>query len=256
MKTAIVYKEGKAFLITEMPEEPKYGKWHYDDHDNMKKSLAYQSALQSAISSAIEIAPECQGIVKELMQGSEHPIPISGPEPNKPYIVEGIEWEKDNRDVNENGRYKYTKVVAFIRLSNSEVGNTPTCGACGKPLTKVRPGKEQCDNIKCPSNAEVGKEHQDNIEMITGHPDRNWEEDFSHENGKYINRCYGCELHFMGHKRRTRCKKCCVGKEETEKEPKDVIDFATWYSGMERNKVINAYKRYKNEVIRRKNPTV
>jgi hypothetical protein len=31
--------------------------------------------------------------------------------------------------------------------------------------------------------------------------------------------------------------------------PKSVIDFATWYSGMERVKVINAYKRYLKEEV-------
>lgn len=36
-------------------------------------------------------------------------------------------------------------------------------------------------------------------------------------------------------------------KEETQ-EPKDVIDFAVWYSGMERQKVVRAYQRYQKEV--------
>jgi hypothetical protein len=108
------------------------------------------------------------------------------------------------------------------------------------------------------SNSEVGKEEQDNIEMITGHPDRNWEEDFSHENGKYINRCYGCELHFMGHKRRTRCKKCCVGKEETEKESQESMLAEIgqlYYNAVERGdgEVSHILKDFE---IRRKNPTV
>jgi hypothetical protein len=30
---------------------------------------------------------------------------------------------------------------------------------------------------------------------------------------------------------------------------KDIIDFAVWYSGMDRIKVENAYKRYIKEVI-------
>jgi hypothetical protein len=38
-------------------------------------------------------------------------------------------------------------------------------------------------------------------------------------------------------------------KEESQEEPKDVIDFAVWYSGMERPKVINAYNRYQKEVL-------
>lgn len=35
-----------------------------------------------------------------------------------------------------------------------------------------------------------------------------WPEDFSHENGCYMNRCCGCCLIFHGHKRRVECKVC------------------------------------------------
>lgn len=38
---------------------------------------------------------------------------------------------------------------------------------------------------------------------------------------------------------------------ETQEEPKD-IDFVVWYSGMTRDKVINAYKRYLREELTRK----
>jgi len=39
---------------------------------------------------------------------------------------------------------------------------------------------------------------------------------------------------------------------EMEKDQKenDLIDFAQWYSGMDRDKVINAYKRYQNETFK------
>jgi hypothetical protein len=47
-----------------------------------------------------------------------------------------------------------------------------------------------------------------NNEIITGHPDRNWDEDFLHENGNYVNNCVSCRLYFRGHKRRVICKKC------------------------------------------------
>jgi hypothetical protein len=36
-------------------------------------------------------------------------------------------------------------------------------------------------------------------------------------------------------------------KEESQEPPKPVIDFAVWYSGMDRHKVINAYNRYLRE---------
>jgi len=36
----------------------------------------------------------------------------------------------------------------------------------------------------------------------------NWEEDYEHENGNYINTCIECKLPFKGHKRRVICKMC------------------------------------------------
>src|ERR1700759_4156825 len=40
--------------------------------------------------------------------------------------------------------------------------------------------------------------------------ERDWTEDFSHENGKYICHCVECKQKFMGHKRRAVCKQCAV----------------------------------------------
>jgi len=37
---------------------------------------------------------------------------------------------------------------------------------------------------------------------------KNWPEDFSHENGNYINTCMRCNEKFLGHKRRVVCKQC------------------------------------------------
>lgn len=36
-------------------------------------------------------------------------------------------------------------------------------------------------------------------------------------------------------------------KSENEKLKKEIIDFPTWYSGMQREKVEKAYNRYKEE---------
>lgn len=41
-------------------------------------------------------------------------------------------------------------------------------------------------------------------------------------------------------------------KGETQEENKAVIDFAVWYSGMDRQKVVTAYQRYEREVLTRK----
>lgn len=38
--------------------------------------------------------------------------------------------------------------------------------------------------------------------------DRDWKEDFSHENGNYMNTCMYCKLMFYGYKRRVVCKIC------------------------------------------------
>ncbi len=40
----------------------------------------------------------------------------------------------------------------------------------------------------------------------------NWTEDFSHENGNYINMCIECDNTFLGHKRRVLCNNCFNGK--------------------------------------------
>lgn len=43
---------------------------------------------------------------------------------------------------------------------------------------------------------------------VSADPGRDWPEDFSHENGKYLRVCIFCEGPFTGHKRRVCCKKC------------------------------------------------
>jgi hypothetical protein len=38
--------------------------------------------------------------------------------------------------------------------------------------------------------------------------ERNWPEDFSHENGQYYCSCVYCGERFVGHKRRVVCRRC------------------------------------------------
>ncbi len=47
-----------------------------------------------------------------------------------------------------------------------------------------------------------------------GHPDRDWPEDFPHENGNYLRECLQCDLSFIGHKRRYVCRSCERANEE------------------------------------------
>lgn len=37
---------------------------------------------------------------------------------------------------------------------------------------------------------------------------KDWVQDFSHENGCYLNTCIECKMEFKGHKRRVVCKEC------------------------------------------------
>lgn len=48
----------------------------------------------------------------------------------------------------------------------------------------------------------------DFISLNSDHPEKNWTEDFSHENGNYLNHCIICKDDFFGHKRRVLCKSC------------------------------------------------
>jgi hypothetical protein len=63
----------------------------------------------------------------------------------------------------------------------------------------------------------------------------NWVEDFSHENGNYLNNCISCKKDFIGHKRRVVCKVCAfadviivdddgIGKAHTLASLKDCTD--------------------------------
>lgn len=49
------------------------------------------------------------------------------------------------------------------------------------------------------------------IIMRSDRPERDWEEDFEHENGCYECNCIECNHSFFGHKRRVNCKLCSNG---------------------------------------------
>lgn len=55
---------------------------------------------------------------------------------------------------------------------------------------------------------DVVEDHRVVMGTPTDWAERNWPEDFNHENGQYFNRCIECDKEFMGHKRRMVCKKC------------------------------------------------
>jgi hypothetical protein len=51
----------------------------------------------------------------------------------------------------------------------------------------------------------------DNMPHLPGSKPGDWPEDFPHENGNYMCRCYRCKVMFYGHKRRVACKVCISG---------------------------------------------
>ena len=51
--------------------------------------------------------------------------------------------------------------------------------------------------------------------------DKDWPEDFSHENGNYSCRCTFCGGVFTGHKRRVVCKVCATASTTTSSKGKE-----------------------------------
>lgn len=78
---------------------------------------------------------------------------------------------------------------------------------------------------KCSIHAKEGKE-KSTPEYVPS--ERDWTEDFEHENGKYFCVCGQCKNIFIGHKRRVRCKLCGYGS-----NPKTAVkpDFAKLAEG-------------------------
>jgi hypothetical protein len=48
------------------------------------------------------------------------------------------------------------------------------------------------------------------LRAVFCNPGRDWEEDFGHENGQYMNICCHCAQTFIGYKRRVVCKLCAT----------------------------------------------
>jgi hypothetical protein len=180
--------DGKIYLVENMPEKPKYGKWRYQDSENMRKDLAYGEALQSAIDSAVEVSNQ-----EEVLKALDISAPL---------------------------------------LSSRQFFSLE----CSVEKQKVISSPKWYALVTFPESGEK--------------KDRDWVEDFTHENGNYMNKCANCGEQFKGHKRRPLCKVCgspLEKKEQEETQEQAIIDFAQWYSGMDREKVKTAYKRYINE---------
>ena len=95
--------------------------------------------------------------------------------------------------------------------------------------------------------------------------ERDWTEDFPHENGMYQNRCMDCGLLFFGHKRRVWCK-LCGGKpakadsdkrKSAEETEKGIIEFmlTDLFNDLQKNAYNFEYHNYHykeaNQIIRK-----
>jgi len=91
------------------------------------------------------------------------------------------------------------------------------------------------------------------------HPERNWTEDFSHENGNYYCRCYECGCVFLGHKRRGVCKVCSAAptappasgvSEEAVKMAQDAVDYYAGYNLGHMQQIEIDYVSLAREILR------
>lgn len=91
--------------------------------------------------------------------------------------------------------------------------------------------------------ADLNKEIEDEKrkQAMPSHSERDWVEDFSHENGNYTCKCCKCGMLFYGHKRRPICKVCASKEIEEQtkgmtaeefikiKHPRDYEDIPEWH---------------------------
>ena len=63
----------------------------------------------------------------------------------------------------------------------------------------------------CCMNKTYTLEYDNTFEETIKQDERNYTEEFNHENGMYANICTECNNQFIGHKRRIVCKVCAKG---------------------------------------------
>lgn len=73
---------------------------------------------------------------------------------------------------------------------------------------------------------------RDTTDAVSGGTERDWPEDFPHENGNYVCRCVTCKQNFIGHKRRVQCKACAC-KPVAPDSGKDAFE-AWWAENIQR----------------------
>lgn len=208
--------KGQWFYQPNWPEKPIKG--FYDNIDPYDK-FAYSNALekyheecQQAISTAIPFKEkgDIEKLKFELARVNNHPVLSHINEDYKPEdlpyeLPEGIDVEVGTCGTEEHGcNIKW-------RTHNDD----KICGLnrCKEPFAFLTQVKEHLPKL-------FGTESE-----------RDWQEDLSHENGNYTNKCIECGLFFWGHKRRVICKKCATPdwiELSKRKRPEDTKDNKAW----------------------------
>ena len=175
---------------------------HYPrEYDRQQKAKAeYSQALSQAQAKAVQFRPEDRTVIIDILRG-------------------------------ENIFLNYQEGQLFDIPSGwvGEIVNGCSNDAC--------PDNLNCDN--CSSEIKFARlvRVPDKGEKPNGEPaiplpsDRDWKEDFSHENGNYVNKCIECGNRFMGHKRRVICRSCSEPdwvELSKRKPPEDTKDNKAW----------------------------
>lgn len=84
------------------------------------------------------------------------------------------------------------------------------CALCGALLDPSLRCSRNCAQYRPPESPTPAPPK---LAMPALECERNWTEDFGHENGQYLNGCTTCGLSFVGHKRRFTCKTCAASPE-------------------------------------------
>ena len=122
----------------------------------------------------------------------------------------GVESQKEPIEMNQPG--------ICIGRGNDGCGYTgglsgDTCPNCGGMILSEQSIKmaDEVQRVWETRDREAEPIHSmnvtDDLDQIIVTP-RDWPEDFSHENGAYLNHCHNCQITFIGHKRRITCKVC------------------------------------------------
>jgi hypothetical protein len=185
--------DGIVYLVENMPEKPKYGKWHYQDSENMRKDLAYGEALQSAIDSAnVEVSNYNEVWLKIIEHERRNNSFEWTPEVNTPYsLLCSVEddpfWLLEVNQFGEQSRFH--KVFVTFPESGEKKEPCPNCkelvaecaclrnkcNNCGEPVGNITfPVCDDCWDAY--HKAEPEKKEQEETQEQLDEQEEIWEE--------------------------------------------------------------------------------